>query len=130
MISESVTMHVGDLELRKSEEGWQYLSEGIGGDPDRWIDASGALGPFSGSGVAVLLDALLAAKGQLAQASIAVCQNCCHWKSGCCDFIDTIPGERVARTTGCEIIATAHDDSGLQVELRTGPNFSCPNFSH
>ncbi len=65
-----------------------------------------------------------------------VCQNCSYWvlepESNVhrhCDFINTIQGERVAATTGCSIIATAHDDSGLCVSLRTGPNFSCPNFS-
>lgn len=65
-----------------------------------------------------------------------VCRNCRHWElepegngHHHCDFINTIQGERVAESTGCSIIATAHDDSGLCVFLRTGPEFSCPNFT-
>lgn len=65
-----------------------------------------------------------------------VCQNCRYWvlepestEHRHCDFIWTIQGERVAATTGCSIAVTVLDDSGLDVFLRTGPNFSCPNFS-
>ena len=122
-------MRFGDLELRKTAEGWKYLSEGIGGENDTWCDATSALSPFSGSGVNHLLDALLAAQKLEAQRASSVCKNCSDWKNGCCYFIDTIQGEKVAATTGCTIIATAHDDSGMQVDLRTGPDFSCPNFS-
>lgn len=38
-MSEQVTMQFGPLELRKTEEGWQYLSEGVGHEPDTWCDA-------------------------------------------------------------------------------------------
>jgi len=125
-------MQVGTLELRKTDEGWQYLSEGVANEPDLWCDASDVLGPFGGSGVNDLLDELWAAREQAALNASRVCKNCRHWRSdrdGICDFIDTIQGERVAKTTGCEIIVTVHDDSGLCAELKTGPNFSCPNFS-
>lgn len=131
-MSEIQTMQVGTLELQKTAEGWQFLSEGVGFEPDRWCDASNTLGPFGGSGVNTLLDEILAARQQAEQKAESVCKNCRHWGEmyeGCCDFIDTISGERVAETTGCEIIATASDDTGLSVQLKTGPNFSCPNFS-
>nr|WP_176451499.1 hypothetical protein [Pseudomonas putida] len=39
-MSEQVTMQFGPLELRKTEEGWQYLSEGVGHEPDTWCDAT------------------------------------------------------------------------------------------
>lgn len=125
-------MQVGSLELRKTDEGWQYLSEGVENEPDRWCDATDVLGPFGGSGVNDLLDELWTARVQAAQSARKVCQNCQYWlahRGGICDFIDTIQGERVAKTTGCEIIATAHDDSGLCAELKTAPNYSCPNFA-
>lgn len=129
-MSDSTTLRVGSQELRKTAEGWQYLSEGVQGEPDRWCDATSSLGPFSNAGVNNLLDELLAAHTHAAEAATRVCKNCRHWDSeGNCDFIDTIQGERVADTTGCQIIATVHDDSGLYTELKTGPNFSCPNFA-
>lgn len=128
-MSQHETMRVGTLELRKTDDGWQYLSEGAGNDLDLWCDAASALGPLSGSGANSLLNELWALKELEARRTSSVCKNCRHWRNGCCDFIDTIQGEKVADTTGCSIIATAHDDSGLQVELRTGPDFSCPNFS-
>ncbi len=125
------TMRVGDLYLRKTDEGWQYLREGIGGDPDRWCDATSMIGPFGGSGVTSLLDDLLATRQATEEKAANVCKNCRFWGAvteGCCDFIDTIDGTRVAQTTGCEIIVTALDDSGMYAELKTGPDFSCPHF--
>ena len=123
------TMQVGGLELRKTADGWQHLSEGVQGEPDRWCEATSSLGPFSNAGVNKLLDELLAARTQAAQTANRVCSNCRHWDSnGNCDFIDSIQGERVANTTGCQIIATVHDDSGLWTVLKTAPNFSCPSF--
>lgn len=68
-MSDQETMQVGPLELRKTEEGWQYLSEGVANDPDNWCDATSVLGPFGGSGVNDLLDELSAAKTQLAMSS-------------------------------------------------------------
>lgn len=134
-MSEFQNMQVGSLELRKTADGWQYLSEGIGNDPDHWCDATGMLAPFGGSGVNTLLDELLAARQQAEQKAEQTCKNCRWWRlepegdgHRHCDFIDTIEGERVASTTGCALIATAHDDSGLCAYLRTAPNFSCPNF--
>lgn len=124
------TMRVGSLELRKTATGWEYLSEGVGNEPDLWCDATAALGPFSNSGAGALLDELLAARQVTALRADAVCRNCAYWTSdGYCDFIDTIQGERVADTTGCQIIAVVHDDSGLYTQLKTGPDFSCPSFS-
>lgn len=61
-MSQNETMQALSLNLRKTESGWQYLSEGVGTDPDTWCDATSALSPFSGSGVNSLLDELAAAK--------------------------------------------------------------------
>lgn len=128
-MSDTPTLQVGALELRKTAEGWQYLSEGLHGEPDRWCDAANALGPFSNSGVGILLDELLGARELAALRAESVCRNCRNWTSkGYCEFIDTIQGERVADTTGCQIIATVHDDYGLTTVLKTAPNFSCPSF--
>lgn len=124
------TMKVGSLELRKTITGWEYLSEGLNNEPDSWCDATAELGPFSNSGVGVLLDELLAARQVSAVRMDAACRNCAYWTSeGNCDFIDTIQGERIAGTTGCRIIAVVHDDSGLYTQLKTGPDYSCPSFS-
>ncbi|MEX6780480.1 hypothetical protein [Pseudomonas aeruginosa] len=131
-MSEIQTMQVGPVEVRKTAEGWQYLSEGVGNDPDHWCDATSVLGPFGGSGVNTLLDELLAARQQTEQKAERVCKNCRYWgasQDGCCDFIDTIQGEQVANTTGCQIIVRVNDDWGLNVALQTAPNFTCPNFS-
>jgi hypothetical protein len=65
-MSDYETMQVGEMKLRKAEEGWQHLSEGYGGEPDRWCDATDVLGPFGGSGVNDLLDELSVAKTELA----------------------------------------------------------------
>ena len=67
-MSELETMQVGSLELRKTDDGWQYMSEGLGGGPDRWSDAADILGPFGGSGINDLLDVLSTAKAGLAEA--------------------------------------------------------------
>lgn len=64
-MSDRETMQVGSLELRKTVDGWQYLSEGVANDPDTWYDATSVLGPFGGSGVNDLLDELSAAKTEL-----------------------------------------------------------------
>lgn len=125
------TMRIGAIELRKTDGGWQYLIEGIENEPDHWCDATSFLGPLGGSGTNNLLDELLAARIQAEQKAASVCQNCIHWGDyyeGCCNFIDTIHGECVADTTGCQIIVKVSDDSGLDARLKTGPDFSCPNF--
>lgn len=64
--TEQQTMTVGELQLRKTDEGWQYLSEGIGHEPDTWCDATSVLGPFGGSGVNDLLDEMAAVKAHAA----------------------------------------------------------------
>lgn len=132
-MSEIQTMQVGPVEVRKTAEGWQYLSEGVGNEPDHWCDATSVLGPFGGSGVNTLLDELLAARQQAEQKAERVCKNCRYWGAydeGCCDFIESIEGELVAESTGSQIfVRHINDDSGLSVALKTGPNFSCPHFS-
>jgi hypothetical protein len=129
-MSDSTTLQIGSLVLRKAADGWKYLSEGVQGEPDRWCDATSSLGPFSNAGVNSLLDELLAAREQVTQKASRVCKNCRYWDSeGNCEFIDTIQGERVADTTGCQIIVTVHDDYGLNAVLKTAPDFGCPNYS-
>lgn len=129
-LSDLPIMQVGPLSLRKTPDGWQYLSEGLQGEPDRWCDAASVLGPFSNSGVTSLLDELQGARELAAQQAKRVCRNCRYWTpQGHCDFIDTIQGERVADTTGCQIIAVVNDDHGLYTQLKTGPSYSCPGFS-
>ncbi len=63
-MSNQETMRFGTLELRKTEEGWQYLSEGVGHEPDIWCDATSVLGPFGGSGVNDVLDELATTKNR------------------------------------------------------------------
>ncbi len=82
------TMTLGELQLRKTEEGWQFLSEGLGNDPDRWCDATDVLGPFGGSGVNDLLDELAAARARNEQLS-GVLQHI-RGKSSCDDAWDLI----------------------------------------
>lgn len=91
-MSEHETMQVGSLELRKTEEGWQYLSEGAGGEPDRWCDATSVLGPFGGSGVNDLLDDLAATKASAAARETELVEVLQHirGKSSCCDAWDCI----------------------------------------
>lgn len=129
-MNESPTMQVGGLDLRKTDSGWQYLSEGVHNEPDRWCDATSALGPFSHSGIATLLDELHAARTVAAQRAASICKNCRWWVGkSVCDFIDTIQAELVLKTTGCEIAVTVSDDSGLHAVLKTAPGYSCPNFT-
>ena len=82
------TMTVGPLELRRTEEGWQYLSEGLGGEPDRWGDATASLGPFSGSGINGLLSAISAANAR--ENELVETLKHIRGKSSCCDAWDTI----------------------------------------
>lgn len=60
-------MSIGELELRRTEEGWQYLTEGVGHEPDIWCDAINVLGPFGGSGVNDLLDEVHSLREEIAQ---------------------------------------------------------------
>jgi hypothetical protein len=80
------TMQVGALELRRTDEGWQYQDKGVGGDLNRWCDATDVLGPFGGSGVNDLLDELSVAKEEVAQgncdAAVAAIQFALHDDEG------------------------------------------------
>jgi hypothetical protein len=87
-MSEQVTMQVGHLALRKTDEGWQYLCEGLGPESDAWCDATSVLGPLGGSGVNDLLDELAATKANAA-ALVEVLQHI-RGKSSCCDAWDHI----------------------------------------
>lgn len=79
-MSEVQTLQVGTLELRKTAEGWEYLSEGLQGEPDRWCNAATSLGPFSNLGVSILLDELVGAR-ELAALRVKSVWNCRHWTS-------------------------------------------------
>lgn len=91
-MSQQVTMQVGTLELRKTDEGWQYLSEGVGYEPDSWIDAASMWGPFGGSGLSKLLDELAAAKASKTDRETALEDVLEHirGKSSCSDAWDLI----------------------------------------
>ncbi|NVL49832.1 hypothetical protein F2S72_08780 [Pseudomonas syringae pv. actinidiae] len=129
LTNEMQTMQVAGVEVRKTSDGWQYLSEGIQNEADVWCNASSALGPFGNAGVFALLDELHAARADAAQRANRVCKNCRWWvRKNYCDFIDTIPAAKVLATTGCEIVVTVNDDSGLNAVLKTAPGYSCPNF--
>lgn len=56
------TVEMRGLELRKGPNGWEYLSEGYGNEPDVWCPAADHLGPFGGNGVNALIDEVLALK--------------------------------------------------------------------
>lgn len=54
------------------------------------------------------------------------CKTCRWWGvvlEGCCDFVNTIYGEKPSKRF--EIVASADDDSNLQASLCTGPDFGC-----
>ena len=59
-----------------------------------------------------------------------VCKNCKWWEADSnCDFIFTIQGEDTYKKGhGADIVCWALDDSGLEVRLKTGPDFGCVNF--
>lgn len=55
------------------------------------------------------------------------CKTCKWWgidASGCCGFVDTLHAVADAGTM-IRMDVTALDDSGLEVDLRTGPEFGC-----
>lgn len=90
-MSNNQTMQVGQHQMRKTEGGWQYLSQGVDGEPDRWCDATSDHGPFSGSGVTALLDELAATKAMATDESELV-EVLKHIRgvSSCCDVWDYI----------------------------------------
>lgn len=91
-MGEQETMRVGSLELRRNQEGWQYLSEGAGGEPDCWRDAASVPGPFSGSGVNNLLDEFAAriAKAAVRESELVDVLQHIRGASSCCDVWDHI----------------------------------------
>lgn len=55
------------------------------------------------------------------------CKNCRWWGrvyEGCCDNVGA--GNEA---TAFDIVATADDDQGLEVVLKTGPEFGCIHFN-
>lgn len=87
-MTEKSTLHIGELKLRKGEEGWQYLSEGVGYEPDTWCDATSVLGPFGGSGLNDLLDELATTAARVGQLTDVL--EHIRGKSSCSDAWDLI----------------------------------------
>lgn len=87
MTTEKILL-LDNLQLRRSEEGWEYLSEGYGLDPDTWCDATSTLGPFSGDGVNNLLDELADARARVE--SLTDTLEHIRGKSSCSDAWDLI----------------------------------------
>ena len=57
--------------------------------------------------------------------NMETCATCKYWGthfSGACDKVNNIPE---SKEKFFEIEATAHDDSGLEAMLITGPDFGC-----
>ncbi len=58
------------------------------------------------------------------------CKTCIYWNSSCaikngvsdCDMVDSVIKDK---SKTFEIIATADDDSNMNVKLMTGENFGC-----
>ena len=57
-------------------------------------------------------------------------KNCKWWiNESLCDFMYTKPGgEAYKKGHGVGIEVTALNDSGLWVQLKTGPDFGCVNY--
>lgn len=91
-MSEKQTMEVNGLQLCRTGEGWQYLSEGLANDPDTWNDATSVLGPFGGAGVNLLLDELAAVKAAAAAREEELTDTllAIRGKSSCSDAWDLI----------------------------------------
>lgn len=87
-MTNKLTMEVNGLQLRRTDEGWQYLSEGYATDPDTWCDATSTLGPFSGDGVNHLLDELASAKAR--EEELTDTLEHIRGKSSCSDAWDLI----------------------------------------
>ncbi len=58
------------------------------------------------------------------------CKNCKSWhqKFSICENAEMLYDGEKCQDDGMAIQAIVHDDSGLIVELQTGPNFGCINF--
>lgn len=54
-MSNSPTVQLGSLTLRRRPEGWQYLRSGGGNEPEVWRDAAHKLAELGGAGVPPLL---------------------------------------------------------------------------
>lgn len=60
----------------------------------------------------------------------SLCKNCKFWgryREGCCDRQGSIFENNLA---GFEADARVLDDSGLDIFLRTGPEFGCVHFQN
>lgn len=51
------------------------------------------------------------------------CKTCKWWDEGVCEIVDTIHADQPATTFQIEVKVA--DDHGLDVKLRTGPDFGC-----
>jgi hypothetical protein len=60
------------------------------------------------------------------------CQSCRFWKRGHCDRVEVIEttwNKEVVANDGFVITVYVYDDSGLEANLKTGPDFYCSQFS-
>jgi hypothetical protein len=94
-MSQNPTLEVGGLQLRRTEAGWQYLSEGLGSEPDSWCDATTMPGPFSGTGINTLLDDMVKMQACVSarEDELVECLQHIRGVSSCCsvwDFIDEV----------------------------------------
>lgn len=85
------TLQVGQHQMRKTQTGWQYLSQGVDGEADRWCDANSELSPFTGSGVSALFDELAATKAmETCDSGMVEVLKHIRGTSSCCDVWDYI----------------------------------------
>ena len=57
------------------------------------------------------------------------CKNCKYWDDGICDYVGWMETDSQVPDDDMGIDADAHDDSGMYVYLKTGPNFGCLKFN-
>jgi hypothetical protein len=56
------------------------------------------------------------------------CKNCGYWENGDCHLPDWVGRWEPVKQDAMVIYADAHDDSGLDAGVRTGPLFGCKGF--
>ena len=59
------------------------------------------------------------------------CKNCKYWGEpfdGMCDWSESFPPSDESESHAFDIEVTALDDQGLEVNIKTGPEFGCIHF--
>lgn len=58
-----------------------------------------------------------------------LCKHCKYYKDNTCNLIEwDDPDYPKSNGTGFGLVAGAHDDSGMYVQLRVDPDFGCIKF--